>query len=334
MNDVRFIMLIGLPASGKSTFSKELKEEREDVVIHSSDELREELFNDENNQNNNGELFNELTKRMMRDLRNDKHIVMDATNVSRKRRKALLTQLPKEVRKIAIYIATDYNETLRRNNERNRVVPIHAINNMYKNLQIPIYSEGWDKIIISYDEDAEEQYPKQFADAVRVGVLLGREGYGLMQFLAEYFDEFFKAYDLPQDSKYHSFSVSRHIYHVYKYVLDNYKTDDEQEMELMLWTSLLHDIGKPFCKSFKNRKRQETRYANFIGHEYVGSQLAVNFLKKLGFSDEFIHNVATLIQFHMYLLDEKANREKLKNMVGEDMFNRLEFLREADTNAH
>ncbi|AYP68304.1 polynucleotide kinase [Bacillus phage vB_BcoS-136] len=331
---VRFMMLVGLAGSGKSTFSNELIEDRDDIVYLSSDDLREELFGDENDQTNHSLVFEEMKKRSIEALKNNKHVIYDATNVSRKRRKALLTQLPKEVRKIAIYIATDYNETLRRNNERSRVVPIHAINNMYKTLQIPIYSEGWDSIITVYDNDAEETLPKQFSDAVRVGVLLGREGYKLMEFLAEYFDEFFKVYDMPQDSKYHSFSVSRHIYYVYKHVLDNYEAESDYDKELMLWTALLHDVGKHFCKSFENRKRQETKYANFIGHEYVGSQLAVNFLKRLGFDDEFIHNVATLIQFHMYLLDENASRDKLKNMVGENMFNKLEFLREADTLAH
>lgn len=121
---------------------------------------------------------------------------------------------------------------------------------------------------------------------------------------------------------------------MYKYVLENYEAKDDYDKEIMIWTALCHDIGKHFCKSFVNRKGEETRYANFIGHEYVGSQMAVHFLHKMNFDDEFIHKVATLIQFHMYLLDERANRDKLKRYVGEEMFKKLEFLREADTLAH
>jgi putative nucleotidyltransferase with HDIG domain len=153
-----------------------------------------------------------------------------------------------------------------------------------------------------------------------------------MTFLAQYFDEFTPIYDMPQDSKYHSLSVSRHIYYVYRYVLETYSGEDK---ELMLWTALLHDVGKAECKSFYNRKGEETRYANFIGHEYVGSQMAITFLRKLGcFEDEFIYKIATLIQFHMYLLDKNANKQKLLDRVGADTYNKLTILRDADTLAH
>lgn len=331
----RFLMLVGIPASGKSTIAKELVEDRDDVVIHSSDELRVELFGDINNQSNNGELFNELNKRIKNDLRSGRHVVMDATNISRKRRKGLLQQLPKNIEKVACYVNTEYKDVVRQNQERERVVPQHVIDKMYKTLQIPIYSEGWDKIVFfHHDNVTGKQYPHQFTQAVRAGALLGREGYDLMKFLASYFDEFFGIYDMPQDSKYHSFSVSKHIYYVYKYVLENYEAKDDYDKEIMLWAALCHDIGKHFCKSFVNHKGEETRYANFIGHEYVGSQMAVHFLHKMNFADEFIYKVATLIQFHMYLLDERANRDKLKRYVGEEMFKKLEFLREADTIAH
>lgn len=334
MEEQRFMMLVGLAGSGKSTFSNELMEGREDIVYLSSDLLRVEMFGDVNS-TEHGAVFQEMGKRAIEALKEGKHVIYDATNINRKKRRGMLQQLPKDVKKVAVYMATDYRNVLEQNNSRERVVPEHAIEKMYKNMQIPVYSEGWDSIVIVYDNDTVDyDLPKQFTDAVRAGVLFGREGYDLMKFLASNFDEFFSIYDLPQDSKYHSFSVSRHIYYVYKHVLENYETDNERDKELMLWTALLHDVGKAFCKSFENRKREETRYANFIGHEYVGSQMAVNFLKKMNFDDDFIHKVATLIQFHMYLLDENANRDKLRNYVGEEMFKRLDFLREADTQAH
>lgn len=268
-------------------------------------------------------------------LKDGKHVIYDATNVSRKRRRGLLQQLPKNVKKVAMYMSTEYKDIVNQNTNRDRVVPIEAVNKMYKTLQIPIYSEGWDDIVFyHHDNVMNNQFPKQFTDAIRAEVFVNRDGYGLMTFLASYFDEFFGVYDMAQDSKYHSFSASRHIYYVYRYVLENYETDDEEDRELMLWTALLHDVGKHFCKSFVNRKGEEMKYANFIGHEYVGSQMAVHFLHKMNFENEFIHKVATLIQFHMYLLDESASRKKLKNYVGEEMFDKLDFLREADTEAH
>lgn len=334
-NIQRFIMLVGVAGSGKSTVAKDLMDGRENILYLSSDILREEMLGDVNNQDSNTDIFEAMRVKTINALKSGMHVIYDATNINRKKRKGLLQQLPKDVEKIALYMATPYEKILEQNSNRERVVPQDVIDRMYKNMQIPIYSEGWDKIVFEYDNDTlEYDLPKQFTDAVRAGVLFNREGYDLMKFLASYFDEFFKVYDLPHDSKYHSLSVSRHIYQVYKYVLENYETEDQLEKELMLWTALLHDIGKPFCKSFENKKGEETIHANFISHEYVGSQIAVRLLKQMNFEDEFIHSVVTLIQFHMYLLDEKASRDKLKQYVGEEMYLKLEFLRKADTESH
>lgn len=331
----RFLMLVGIAGSGKSTMAKELMSERDDVVYLSSDELREELLSDVNDQTKNSDVFVEMAKRTKQALRDGKHVIYDATNISRKKRRGLLQQLPKNVHKVACYIDTEYKDIVKQNNDRERVVPQEAIERMYKSMQIPIYSEGWDNIMIFHHDNVENnQYPIQFTSAVRKSVTMGRDGYELIKFLASYFDEFFGVYDMPQDSKYHAFSVSRHIYYVYEYILQNYEATDERDREIMLWTALLHDIGKHYCKSFVNRKGEETRYANFIGHDYVGSQMAVHFLHKMNFDEEFIHTVATLIQFHMYLLDENASRDKLRGYVGEELFRKLEFLRDADTLSH
>lgn len=334
-NKASFLMLVGLPASGKSTFSEELMEGRDDIVLISSDSIRKELFGDEDEQGNNTIVFETMAKRTKESLKNGIHVIYDATNLNRKRRRGILQQLPKGTSKSVVYMATDYKLIHKQNMHRNRVVPTHVIENMYKNLQIPIYSEGWDKITIIYDDETlNSDLPKQFTDAVRAEVLFNREGMELMNFFATYFDEFFKIYELGQDSKWHSLSVHRHTYYVYKHVLDNYETEDETEKELMLWTALLHDTGKAIAKSFVNFKGEETRYANFIGHEFVSSQIAVNLLQRMGFDKEFIHQVATLTQFHMYLLDDKASKQKLISQVGEDLYKKLEFLRDADTLAH
>lgn len=332
MNELRFIMMVGLPGSGKSTIALDMMKDRSDIIYISSDELREKMTGDVNNQEKNVDVFAKMLEMTKESLQRGFHVIYDATNIGRKKRKALLTQIPKHVEKIALYVATDYKVVIEQNRKRERVVPKDVINRMYKNLQIPIYSEGWDKIVFEFeDELLENDLPKQFTDAIRAGALFGREGYEIMGFLAQFFNPFFNIYDLAQDSKWHSFTVSRHTYYVYKYILDNYEGEDK---ELMLWVGLSHDLGKHFCKSFVNYKGEETRYANFIGHENVGSQIAMNLLKQMNFEDEFIHKAVTLIQFHMYLLNEKSNRERLLNQVGEEMFKQLEFLREADTQAH
>lgn len=335
MSEQRFVMMMGLAGSGKSTFSKQIMEGRENVVYLSSDELREELTGDENNQDANADVFAEMLKRTKEALKEGKDVIYDATNLNRKRRRGLLSQLPRHVHKAIAYMATTYENTVSQNSQRERQVPIEVIQRMYKNLQIPICSEGWNTIEIVYDRDTlDAELLPQITHPLRACVLVGKGGYELMRDLGVYFKEFSDIFDMAQDSKWHSFSVSRHTYYVYKHVLDNYEAKDNLDKEVMLWAGLLHDTGKYACKSFYNRKGEETRYANFIGHEFVSSQIAVSILKRLGYGDIFIHKVATLIQFHMYLLNEDANKKKLKQYVGEELYEKLVFLRDADTLAH
>ena len=52
----KIIILVGLPGSGKSELTKELAEKYE-AVVFSSDDIREELLNDVNNQEKNTDVF-------------------------------------------------------------------------------------------------------------------------------------------------------------------------------------------------------------------------------------------------------------------------------------
>lgn len=314
MEEINLIVLVGLPASGKTDFGTLITRGRDDVVYLESEEL------------------------IVESLEAGKHVLYDSTNISRKKRQALLRKIPEGVGKHVVYVATEFDTILRRNAERDNSIDIDELEKMYKSMQIPILSEGWDSIEFIHDNDIYlEQYEEGFVHSLKIALLAGVEAHQheVMDSLALFFKEFLKIHELPHDSIYHTLSVSRHTHQVYKRMLehvDNIK--DMRERELMIWTALLHDIGKPFCKSFYNRKGEETVFANYIGHELVGSQIAMTFLKKLNYSNVFIHDVATLIQFHMYLHDEDASEEKLKKRVGEQMFNRLKVLHTADLKSH
>ena len=166
---VTFIMMIGLPCSGKSIKAQELAKEY-DAIIFSSDTLREKLFNDVNHQADNDLLFKELYRRIKVCLRTGKNAIMDATNINYKRRVAFLAELKSiSCHKECVLMATPYEVCLERNKIRDRKVPKYVIERMYKNFDIPYYYEGWDNIKIKYSEGAESSYgwSRDWADSMR-----------------------------------------------------------------------------------------------------------------------------------------------------------------------
>jgi HD superfamily phosphodiesterase len=178
--------------------------------------------------------------------------------------------------------------------------------------------------------DGDDESKSSFESLIKNSSLSHEQIFGD---LADWTPEFDAIYDLPQDSKWHNLSVSRHTYEVWKYVMENYKGDDKF---LMLCVAVLHDTGKAYCKNFK----EGSRHANFISHENVSSQIACSFLSWLGYDKRFVLEVCELVQLHMRLLgismgdDGEKAREKLIDFIGEDKFEKLKFFREADEQAH
>ena len=72
-----FYMLVGLPASGKSSESDRLGA----VIVRSSDYLRDKLCGDINDMKNNGAVFTILQSLVRADLYHGKDVVYDATNL-------------------------------------------------------------------------------------------------------------------------------------------------------------------------------------------------------------------------------------------------------------
>ena len=131
-------------------------------------------------------------------------------------------------------------------------------------------------------------------------------------------------YNMPQDSTYHPFSISRHTYHVYKAMKETeYKNDID-----MLVASLLHDSGKPFCKTFYNYKGDLKRYASFYNHERVSSQAVYDFWSVFPYFNA--EEVSTLCQFHMRLHDPNCKKDELKELIGEEIYDKLVVLNECD----
>lgn len=74
------IILIGLPASGKSTYAEKIK--NDNTVVLSSDSIRKEIYGNESIQGNPKEIFDTLYSRMRSALSENKDVIVDATNIN------------------------------------------------------------------------------------------------------------------------------------------------------------------------------------------------------------------------------------------------------------
>ncbi|GAA0102560.1 hypothetical protein UT300012_32750 [Paraclostridium bifermentans] len=306
--------LVGLPGSGKSTYAKEL-ENKINAVRLSSDDLRVELYGNINNQDNNTELFQEMNRRTKLALKSGRNVIYDATNINSKKRKGFLSQLPNDINKTCIYFAERKDACVARDLQRGRSVTKEVIERMYKQLQVPMYHEGWDNIeivtCVQYQRDIWLfDKIESYEDYIR---------------LIKYAFEVDNV-EMAQDTPYHTLSVGRHMYYAYNYVV-NCNIQHSRNLEI---AALLHDIGKPYCKVFNGK------YASFYGHENISAQDAILFLKRYGFEDSDIIHIATLIQLHMRLHDKEwgsKKKERFAYELGENLYNELVILNNADSSA-
>lgn len=305
MNKLKLFVMCGLPASGKSHMAQQLAKDH-DATIFSSDDLREELFNDVNDQEHNQELFVELHKRIKDCLRNGKSAIFDATNLNYKKRMAFLAELKSiQCEKTCVLMATPYEECFRRNDERERKVPEHAIKRMYMSFDMPHLFEGWDDVTIIYSQEVSKTIRSPFAWVRTV-----------------------KHYN--QDNVHHALTLGEHCEKALEYLCAN----NDNVAENLKFATLLHDCGKCFCKTFKNAKGEPTEQAHYYTHEKVGSYDSL-FYNTGGNPIE----IATLIRWHMQpYFWEKDNNEKLHNkyrkLWGESLYQDIMKLHAADKAAH
>lgn len=306
MNKPKFFMMCGLVASGKSTRAKKLAKEY-NATIFSSDALREELFNDVNDQEHNQELFVELHRRIKECLKSGKNACYDATNLSYKKRMAFLQELKNiPCEKFCVLMATPYEECLKRNALRERKVPNYVIERMYRQFDPPYWYEGWDNIKVEWSSDT------QFKSIT---------------------DWLSSAEDFNQDNPYHSLTLGRHSEKALEYVYIAASGMDDQSIVLRS-AAVLHDNGKYFCKTFKNSKGDITEHAHYYNHEHVGSYNSLFYEMLCSPLD-----VAVLVRWHMqpYFWDKNNNeksRDKYRKLWGEKLYQDIILIHKADNAAH
>lgn len=312
-------MAVGLPGSGKSTWAKQNKEILK-YNIHSSDGIREEL-GDVNDQSRNTEVFNTLRDRIKTDLNTGNSVFMDATNLSRRRRTNFLKHEVGNIfcKKVCILFVTDFAECVRRATERKRKIPHKVMNKMIKNFETPWYSEGFNSIYIIWDFDHIDSY--------------------------DYLEDLQFLDLLPHDNHHHSLTIGEHMRKAENVYVKKYK-DDSKRSELLQYAVLLHDMGKPFCKTFLDRDGNNTEEAKYYQHHNVGAYYGLFYMKYISeyykycnkLTDEDILYVSLLINLHMkYFSDWKESletKDKAVSLFGKCVIDDLDKLHDCDLEAH
>ena len=217
-------MLVGLSGSGKSSYNFE-----EEVVKISSDALRAELYGDENDQTHNAEVFNELHKRVILNLKNGKNVVYDATNLSRRRRVAFLKTIAHiPCKKICVVFKTPYEVCVKRDSLRPRKVGISVIFKQLKQFQMPQYDEGWDLIDFTYLPIDKAVDPFVLVELSKL---------------------------VEHDNPHHLETIGRHIQMTYDKLCK--MTKDKK----LRFAGLFHDLGKVSTKCFRNARGEKTNIA-------------------------------------------------------------------------
>lgn len=310
-------MMEGLAGSGKSFIAETLVIKRNDKffepIIHSTDALRAELYGDENNQEHNGDLFNELHRRIKEDLRNGIDVVYDATNINKKRRRAFLQELKHiDCHKVCICVLTPYEVVLRQNSSRERKVPEEAIKRMYLSWSPPAMDEGFDNIVLAYN----------YGDVDQNKFTLDNFFYGETN-----------ANAIDQENSHHSSTIGGHCLEAAEYVKEHFPNN------LPLKTAaLLHDIGKVFTKSRLNSRGEVDTECHYYNHQNCGAYDSFFYMDVLNISHAERLHIANLIYYHMMPFtswkQSKGVEQKIMIQVGKEFFDEIMMLHEADLAAH
>lgn len=302
------------PGSGKSTYIKNTYDYdrifKRSTIILSSDNARKELYGDINDQTHNSEVFQFIKDRAVEGIESNYTVIIDATNITRKSRKSITDYVASRVSGFDYYvhveyvvIATPYYKCLENNLNRDRQVPEEIIKRMYKNFEFPTYKERVDKIQIVY--------PFGLSD-------IHRQEHPYKNLM-----------ETSHDTPYHRLTIGEHMEKAYE--IAQSLTNDK----VLLKAVELHDIGKPFCKEYVEEENGVR--ARFLSHANTGSYDAMFFGKACKFSDKEIVELCTLIEFHMRIYDAEekpAVKEKLKNLIGNELYYKALLLNLADKEAH
>lgn len=287
--------------------ANEIKD-KENAIVLSSDILRQELLGDVNNQDRNDYIFEEMRKRTKESLLANKNVIIDATNINYKKRMNYINEVTKNVENVhkkALFVATPIEMCIENNNSRERKVPVEVIKRMQRDFYFPQYYEGFDEIEVYHTQNRYKEY--------------------------DYEKKIKELYDMPHDNPHHLESIGKHLRDVgHKLMLHNPLNEE------LVFAGLLHDIGKPDTKEFKDSKGNVSKEAHYYNHENVSAYNIIFYLPSLGFDYiidfEEILEIIKLVQWHMlpYKINHQKTYNRYLNLLGLETMQKIKILHEAD----
>ena len=305
MNSIRpkFIMPVGIPGSGKTNYCKAYKAENPNTIHLSSDEIRMAVTtnNPKYTKDENNAVFKLMYDKVLKALNNGNDVLYDATNLTRKSRRMILERLPKYCEISAIIFTPNIEECIERDNQREGLAKVGAdvIDKMVRRFQIPYYDEGFTNI-----------------EVVNTPCVNAR-------------DTTVDNIKINHDNSHHSLSIYNHC----KACMN---LASSKKFDIIIQrAAFYHDIGKPYCKTFVNKKGEVCEEAHYYDHQNVGAYI---YLANIFMLNQLINRktidkelfVTWLINNHMELYN---NSKYVKNLP-KFMRVALEQLHECDVQAH
>ena len=145
-------VMCGIPASGKSTLAKEMKDSSPKTIKWvSRDDIRFSLMKSGDDYfKNETQVFKTFCDNINLFLSQGYSVIADATHVNKKSRRKLLKNIHVPCDEIiAVYVDYPINECMYRNSKRSGKyrVPEHAMRRMIDSFEIPDESEGFTHIL-------------------------------------------------------------------------------------------------------------------------------------------------------------------------------------------
>lgn len=304
---MNFYMMVGLPGSGKTMKAEKIIASETNQCNHiSSDNYRQIMFGDVNDQTHNEQVFKKMHDDTISYLNAGCSVVYDATNTTLKNRLKILRDIQGiSCHKIAVVVAPPIETCIEQDSSRERTVGEEVIRKFLCSFQFPQKFEGFDEIWVN--DFQERELPKFDA-----------KGLQDLKLEMNHFD---------QKNPHHIYTVGGHCDRVFQSIYGEYHS-----WTPMAFAGSIHDIGKLFTQ-----KLDENRVAHYYNHDNVGTYYLVSHIELLtGSCWDDLFEELFYVNYHM-----RAHRDfqgpkaekKYRALFGGDRFDNLMRFGEYDRRA-